>query len=79
VVLTVEEHNIVGGLYEAVMAALGGRYAIVSMGLGLHERFGESGSWRALLEHLRLDDRALVAAAQVALARSQGNQAALLA
>lgn len=74
VVLTVEEHNLVGGLYEAVMAALGGRYPVVSTGLGLHERFGESGSWHGLLEHLRLDERALVAAARRALAICPGRQ-----
>jgi transketolase len=68
VLLTVEEHSVVGGLYEAVMAAIGGRYPVVSAGLGLHERFGESGSWHGLLQHLRLDERALVAAAQRALA-----------
>jgi len=75
VVLTVEEHNVVGGLYEAVMAALGGRYPVVSAGLGLHERFGESGSWHGLLKHLRLDDRALVAAARCALAERQAHEA----
>jgi transketolase len=68
VILTVEEHNIVGGLYEAVMAALRGRHPVVSVALGLNERFGESGSWHGLLEHLRLDERALVAAARRALA-----------
>jgi transketolase len=71
VLLTVEEHNIVGGVYEAVMAAVGGRYRVVTHALGLSERFGESGSWHELQQHLRVDEGAIVAAATACLAGRQ--------
>ncbi|HXA16688.1 MAG TPA: transketolase C-terminal domain-containing protein [Thermoanaerobaculia bacterium] len=67
VLLTVEEHNVIGGLHEAVMTALGGRYPVVSYALGLHECFGESGSWKQLLDRFGLDARGIVAAARRAL------------
>lgn len=69
VLITAEEHNVIGGLHEAVMTALGGRYPVFAHALGLEERFGESGSWAQLLEHFGLDRRGMVAAARRVLSK----------
>jgi len=71
VLLTAEEHSVVGGLYEAVMGAIGGRHRVVSAALGLHDRFGESGSWPELLAATGLDERGLVGAAHRALGQAR--------
>ena len=49
-IVTVEEHNIIGGLGEAVCAAVCEHYPVPVKRLGIRDEFGRSGSADALLD-----------------------------
>lgn len=74
-VVTAEEHSVIGGLHEAVLAALAGEVQAPVVPVAMADRFGETGPWRALLARFALDSAGIAAAAREALRR----KAALLA
>ena len=57
VVITVEEHSIIGGLGSAVCDVLCEHYPVRVKKIGINDRFGESGSASALMEKYKLDGK----------------------
>jgi len=53
-VLTVEEHNVIGGLGSAVSETLGEREPVPIKRMGVQDRYGESGSAYELVEYFEL-------------------------
>lgn len=60
-IVTIEEHNVTGGLKDAVAGALCADPICPIEGLGLNDRFGESGTWDELKRLHRLDADGIVA------------------
>ncbi|HOA32516.1 MAG TPA: transketolase C-terminal domain-containing protein, partial [Clostridia bacterium] len=58
-VVTVEEHNIVGGLGSAVCEALSENYPCRVLRIGVEDKFGKSGTPAALLEKYGLNAEAI--------------------
>ncbi len=63
-IVTVEEHQVQGGLGGAVAEALSSIHPIKITRLGVTDQFGQSGEPDELLKHYKLDAPAIVAAAQ---------------
>ncbi len=59
-VITVEEHNIVGGLGEAVCAALSSECPVPVMRIGINDEFGHSGPAKDLLRQFGLSAENIV-------------------
>jgi len=68
-VVTAEEHSVIGGLYEAVLAALAGEVLAPVVPVAMQDRFGETGPWRALLARFGLDAEGIRAGAREAVRR----------
>ncbi len=68
-VVTVEDHNVIGGLGSAVAEALAERGAGRLVRHGLHDVFGESGSPDDLYRKYRLDAPGIAAVVKEALAK----------
>lgn len=66
-VVTAEEHTIIGGLGGAVAELLGERYPVPMKRVGLRDTFGESGSNDALLEKYGLSPKHVAQAAREVL------------
>lgn len=71
--VTVEDHNIIGGLGGAVAEVLGETKPVPLERIGLRDTFGQSGSPEDLFKyyHLSVDD--IVRAAKKAIKRKEGN------
>jgi transketolase len=70
-VVTVEEHQIAGGLGGAVAEALG-KYAPMPIEfIGMHDTFGESGSPEALLKKYGMEPDDIATAAKRAIRRKR--------
>ncbi len=69
VFVTAEEHSILGGLGEAVAAALAERFPRPVMRVGVRDTFGESGQAAELLDKYGLRARNIAAAAEEGLKR----------
>jgi transketolase len=69
-IVTVEEHQRIGGLGSAVAEVVTGGRPCPVVRLGMHDRFGESGDGAELLEHFGLTAPHIAAAARALLARS---------
>ena len=65
--VTVEEHQIIGGLGGAVTEHLSGTIPTKVIRLGMMDEFGESGEPDELIVHFGLDAAGVVAAAKKAL------------
>ncbi len=65
--VTAEEHNIIGGLGSAVAEVVSERYPVPVYRVGLRDVFGESGTPAELLEKYGLDKNGLVASVKRAL------------
>lgn len=63
-VITVEEHNIVGGLGEAVCAALSAEYPVPVKRIGINDEFGHSGPAKDLLKEFGLSAENIVKTAK---------------
>ena len=63
-VITVEEHNIVGGLGEAVCAALSAEYPVPVKRIGINDEFGHSGPAKDLLKEFGLSAENIVKSAK---------------
>jgi transketolase len=68
-VVTVEEHNIIGGLAGAVAECLGERWPAPIERVGVQDCFAESGDYTALLEKYGLSVPHIVAACRRVLGR----------
>ena len=67
VIVTVEEHNIVGGLGAAVLEALADTCPVPVVRVGIKDVFGETGPYEALLDKLGLGVEDIVSAVNQAL------------
>lgn len=70
-VISVEEHNIFGGLGSAVAEVLGENYPVRMKRIGINDCFGESGSYLQLLEKHGLSVQNIVRTAKVFCAASR--------
>jgi transketolase len=59
-IVTVEEHNIIGGLGSAVAECLAEHYPARVERVGIQDTFAETGPYDALLEKYILGDRAII-------------------
>lgn len=67
-IVTVEEHQVQGGLGGAVAEALSATHPIKITRLGITDQFGQSGEPDELLTHYKLDVNAIVAAGKASVA-----------
>lgn len=74
-VVTVEEHNILGGLGGAVAELLSDAYPIPVKRVGIHDKFAESGPYPDLLDRYGLSVDNIVTAAKAAIALKKKNEA----
>lgn len=68
-IVTAEEHNIIGGLGESVSRVLVQNNLVPQEFVAVNDSFGESGTPAQLMEKYKLNDKAIVAAAQKVIAR----------
>jgi transketolase len=68
-VVTAEEHNIYGGMGDAVAQVLARNIPTPIEYVGTHDTFGESGTPEELLKKYHLDSPDIVAAAEKVIAR----------
>ena len=59
-IITIEDHNIIGGLGSAVMEVLSEEYPIKVERMGIKDTFGTSGNAEELLKHFEIDEQAIV-------------------
>ncbi|EPG75790.1 transketolase, pyridine binding domain protein [Leptospira fainei serovar Hurstbridge str. BUT 6] len=67
VVITCEEHNVVGGLGSAVSEFLSEEYPVRILKLGMKDTFGKSGTWSGLLDYFGLRAKNIVELARKAI------------
>jgi len=67
--VTAEEHNIYGGLGDAVGSVLLRNHPVPQEFVGVHDSFGESGTPEQLMEKYGLKAANIVAAAKLAISR----------
>ncbi|MEM7182837.1 MAG: transketolase family protein [Spirochaetota bacterium] len=60
-VVTCEEHNVIGGLGSAVSELLGEEFPVPVLKVGMQDTFGKSGKWKELLEEFGLNAKEIVA------------------
>ncbi|MBN2210524.1 MAG: transketolase family protein, partial [Sedimentisphaerales bacterium] len=65
--LTVEEHNIYGGMGSALCEALSVRHPVPTAMIGINDTFAESGPYEPLLEKYGLSANNIVAKAKALL------------
>lgn len=70
-VVTVEEHQVAGGLGSAVAEVLSQELPTIQEFVGVKDRFGQSGEMKQLLAQYGLDSTAIVAAVTKAAARKK--------
>ena len=68
-VVTVEEHQVAGGMGSAVAECLGRAYAVPIEFIGVQDQFGQSGTPDELIEHYGLGTRAIINAVEKILKR----------
>ena len=70
-VVTVEEHQVQGGMGSRVAEILAEQHPVPMEFVGVHDRFGQSGSPQELIEEYGMGSSAIVAAVKRALARKR--------
>jgi transketolase len=70
-IVTVEEHQIAGGLGSAIAELLSQECPVPQEFIGVHDQFGQSGEPKELLEHYGLGVPHIVAATKKVVARKQ--------
>ena len=70
-VVTVEEHQVAGGLGSAVAEVLSGKLPTPIEFIGVHDQFGQSGTPAELIEHYGIGVSHIVAAAKKAIKRKK--------
>ena len=68
-VVTAEEHSVYGGLGSAVAEALAGTCPVPVEFVGMHDKFGKSGSYAELSAHFKMDAAAIADAVKRVIAR----------
>ncbi len=68
-IVTVEEHQIAGGMGSAVAEALSASYPVPIERVGVRDQFGQSGTPAELIEHYGMGVEGIKAAARKAIAR----------
>jgi len=68
-VVTVEEHQVAGGLGSAIAECLAQKNPVPQEFIGVHDKFGQSGTPAELIEHYGLGVSAIVAAAKKVISR----------
>jgi transketolase len=68
-IVTAEEHNVVGGLGDAVCDAVCGEYPVPVVKVGVEDTFGKSGPAVELLHLYGLDADNIVAKAKIAISK----------
>lgn len=68
-VVTVEEHQVAGGMGSRVAEILSAKHAVPIEFVGVHDRFGQSGDPVELIEHYGMGTRSIVAAVKRAAGR----------
>ncbi|MEK7198232.1 MAG: transketolase C-terminal domain-containing protein, partial [Patescibacteria group bacterium] len=68
-VVTVEEHQVMGGLGSAVAEVLSQHFPVPQEFIGVHDRFGESGEPDELIEHFGMGVKDIKAAAMRVIKR----------
>lgn len=53
-IVTCEEHNVIGGLGSAVSEFLSEEYPVPVMKVGMKDQFGKSGTWQELMDHFEM-------------------------
>jgi transketolase len=61
-IVTVEEHQVAGGMGSAVAEVLARKFPVPMKFIGVHDEFGQSGTPEELIEHYGMGTRAIVAA-----------------
>ena len=59
-IITIEEHNIIGGLGSAVCEVLSEEYPSKVIRMGINDRFGTSAPAGELIKYFKLDDEAII-------------------
>jgi len=70
-VVTVEEHQVAGGLGSALAEALAGAAPVPIEFIGVHDQFGQSGSPKELIEHYGMGVSHIAAAITKAIKRKK--------
>lgn len=68
-VVTVEEHQIAGGMGSAVAECLAQNYPVPIEFIGVHDQFGQSGTMNELIAHYKMDTPNIIEAAKKAISR----------
>lgn len=68
-VVTIEEHQVMGGMGSAVSEALSGSHPVPIEFVGVHDMFGQSGEPTQLIEHYGMGVSSIKAAAQKVISR----------
>ena len=64
VLITVEEHQVAGGMGSAVAEYLSTEYPTKIMRLGVQDMFGQSGKQTELIEHYGMDKKTIIKGAK---------------
>lgn len=67
VLVTIEEHQVAGGLGGAVTEYLSSSYPTIVVRMGIHDEFGQSGEPEELISHYKLDIDSIVSVAKNAI------------
>lgn len=67
VIVTAEEHNIIGGLGGAVAEVVSENYPVPVIRVGIEDKFGHSGTVQALMERYGLTPKDIVAKVELAM------------
>lgn len=59
-IITIEDHNIIGGLGSAVCEVLSEEYPVKVERMGIKDQFGKSGKAEELLEYFEIDYKAII-------------------
>ncbi len=68
-IVSVEEHQVAGGLGSAIAECLAKNYPVPQEFIGVQDRFGESGKASELIEHFGLGTASIITAAKKAISR----------
>lgn len=68
-IVTVEEHQVIGGLGGAVAEVLAKNFPVPMEFVGVHDEFGQSGSSVELIEHYKMDKKGIMEAVENVLKR----------
>ncbi len=69
-VITLEDHQIIGGLGSAVTELVSGSFPIPVMRLGVNDQFGQSGKYHQLLREYEMDAQAVIDAVKIIINKS---------